>query len=105
MPSTTAQTTLSAKSTVGAGTTIDFATAVSHVSMVLSKTGTVTGGLVAVEASQDGTIWKRRHIVDVTATPVISCDFSSGAYRYWRGNVIKAILGGGSVTATLMEAG
>lgn len=104
MASTSAQTTVSEKGTAGAGTTIDFTDAKSKVTMVLVPSGAITGGLVAMQASQDNTNWVNVHVFD----PVVATNqhFSTveGAFRYWRANVLAAITGGGSVTATLMEA-
>ena len=103
MASTSAQTTISSK-TSGAGTTIDFTDAKSKVTMVLIPSGTITGGLVTVQASQDNTNWVDLYVLDpaIPANQFYTSD--SGAFRYWRGSVSAAITGGGSVTATLMEA-
>lgn len=103
MASTTPQTTLSGK-TNGAGTTIDFTDAKARVTMVLIPTGTITGGLVQMQASQDNTNW----VVVAVLDPVIRTNqfhsSSVGAFRYWRGEIVSAVTGGGSVSATLMEA-
>ena len=89
----------------GPGTTVDFLVAKAQVTAVVVVTDTVTGGLVALEASHDGTNWvyygsvKPRTGVN---QPIVS---NVGAFRYWRASVLSAITGGGSVSATLMEAG
>jgi hypothetical protein len=103
MASTAAQTTLSGKVS-GAGTTVDFTDAKSKVTMVLVPSGAITAGVIAMEASQDGTNWVTVHIFD----PVIAANqfysIENGAFRYWRANVASTVTGGGSVTATVMEA-
>lgn len=104
MASTTPQTTLSGKAT-GAGVTIDFTDAKAKVTAVLVPSGSVTGGLVALEASQDGVNWVTVYIFDPGFTAANQFySNTNGAFRYWRGNVTSPITGGGSVSATLMEA-
>lgn len=98
--------TLLTNATTGTGTTIDFTTAKRNVSVVMIPTGTITGGAVAIEVSHDGTNWAQMLVMHIALRPGIhSHDFSHGAYRYWRANVLVDIAGGGSVSATLMEAG
>lgn len=104
MASTTAQTSVDAKSTSGPGVTIDFSAAKSNVTAVLAVTGTVTLGLVQVEASQDGTNWVTVHAFDGSTGVNRYRSFSGGAFRYWRGNVARTVAGGGTVTLTFMEA-
>jgi hypothetical protein len=102
MASTLAQTTLSGVAT-GAGTTIDFTDARAKVTAVMLPSGTITDGLVALEASQDGLNWVVVHFFD----PLGGNQFFSqreGAFRYWRGNVTRPVAGGGAVRVTLMEA-
>ena len=100
-----ASVTLNAVKLAGPGATVDFLIAKAQVTSVVVVTGEVTGGLVALEASHDGTNWvfygsaKPRTGVN---QPIVS---NVGAFRYWRANVLSAIVGSGSVTATLMEAG
>lgn len=101
MASTTAQTTLDGKT--GTGTTVDFGDARRVVSAVLSVAGTVTDGLVYVEASQDAVNWVTRATLQVSDGGVQSCDFSTGAYRYWRATLSRSASGGGTVKVTLME--
>ena len=103
MASIAAQVSLSAK-TSGNGATVDFLVAVRNVTMVAYTTGLVTGGLVQIEASQDGTVWVPIQAVEVGSRPR-SVDLSGGAFRYWRATVQSAIVGGGTTTATFMEAG
>lgn len=102
MASTTASSSLAAGKT-GAGTTVDFLTAKSLVSMVVIAKGTVTGGVVAVEASHDGTNWVQLHAFAPSTGINSSFDLTRGAYRYYRANILSDITGGGSVDATLME--
>lgn len=104
MASTTAQTSLSGVSSSGAGTTVDFTDARRNVTAVLTRSGTVTGGVVQVQASHDGLNWVTLYYFD----PVISTNqhFSNtaGAFRYWRGVVARDLAGGGSASMTFMEA-
>lgn len=92
--------------TTGNGLTVDFTTAKSQVAAVVVPSGTITGGTVAVQASHDGVSWVHMVALHVALYPgVISSDFSTGAYRYWRAAILQDITGGGSVSATFMEAG
>ena len=105
MASAAGDTTLTNAKT-GTGTTVDFTTAKRNVSVMMIPTGTIDGGTVAIEVSHDGTNWARMLVMHIALRPGNhSHDFSHGAYRYWRANILAAITGGGSVTATLMEAG
>lgn len=89
----------------GEGATVDFATAKRNVSVVMIPSGTITGGVVAVEASHDGITWVSVVIMHIHLRQgAHSHDFNSGAYRYWRASVIRDIVGG-TVSATFMEAG
>lgn len=99
------ETSLTGATAVGAGTTIDFTVAKLNVSMVIIPTGVVTGGLVAMEASQDGTNWVSHTVIEPMQDVNHGCDNRYGAYRYWRANILAEIVGGGSVSATFMEAG
>lgn len=103
MASTTAQDSLVTAKNVGDGTTIDLLDAKKDVSAVISTSGTVTDGLVAVEASQDGTNWVVRHLFEVQEGVTEGYDSRFGAYRYWRASVRRAVAGGGTVKVTLME--
>lgn len=90
----------------GTGVTADFVTAKRNVSVVMLPSGDITGGTVAVEVSHDGTNWVQALVMHIALRPGNhSHDFSHGAYRYWRATVLADITGGGSVTATFMEAG
>lgn len=104
MGSATALTSLDGKAT-GEGATVDFAGAVSRVSMLVTVTGTVTDGKVRMQASHDGTNWATLRTAYPTTGVNVTCDHSEGAYRYWRAVVDSAIKGGGTVTTTFMEAG
>lgn len=101
MASTTAQTSLDGKT--GTGATVDFGDARRTVSAVLSVSGTVTDGLVHVEASQDAVSWVSRATLQVSDGSVQGCDFSTGAYRYWRAVLGRGASGGGTVKVTFME--
>lgn len=96
---------LTAATTVGPGATVDFATCVAHVSMVLVSNGKIDSGVVAVEASHDGTNWLKMEIHTPQTGFNQGYHGSVSAFRYWRSNILVEIAGGGSVTATFMEAG
>lgn len=105
MASAAASTSLT-NATTGDGTTVDFTTAKRNVSVVMIPSGDITGGTVAVEVSHDGTNWVQALVMHIALRPGNhSHDFSHGAYRYWRATVLADITGGGTVTATFMEAG
>ncbi len=103
MASTTAQPSLDTKAS-GTGLSVDFATAKKSVSAVIFTTGLVSGGVVQVEASQDNLNWVAIAAYAIDTTRTRSFDSSRGAYRYWRATILDSIRGGGSVSATFMEA-
>lgn len=105
MASVAGTTSLAAATLPGPGATIDFTTAKLNVSMVIVVTGTVTGGLVALEASHDGLNWVSHTVVEPMTGLNVGVDNRAGAYRYWRSNVLTEVTGGGSVATTFMEAG
>lgn len=105
MASTTATASLTNAQTTGAGSTVDFTTAVSNVSAVIVPNGTVDDGAVAIEASHNSTDWVNVFSVLPRTGVNRSYDARGGAYRYWRASVLTDIAGGGSVTVTFMEAG
>lgn len=89
----------------GPGTTVDFMTAKAQVTAVVVVNGTVTGGVVAMEASHDGTNWVYYGSTNPRTgvnQPLVT---NVGAFRYWRANVLQEITGGGTVSTTFMEAG
>lgn len=101
-----ANTLLTTATDTGPGSSADLLVAKARVSMTVVVNGTVTGGVVALEASQDGTNWVKVNSVGPLSTGVNRfCHLPVGAYRYFRANVVTAITGGGSVSATIMEAG
>ena len=102
MASILPQTTLAARAS-GAGTTIDFVDARSRVSIVVTQSGLITEGLVAMEASHDGTNWVVIAVLDVGFPGNQFYSATNGAFRFWRANVVRNVTGG-TVTATLMEA-
>ena len=96
--------TITSRSAAFTGATVDFVDARRAVSMVLIVTGICTGGVVRVEASQDGA-----NFVDLAAmTPTTGVNQvysnTAGAFRYWRARIVVPVTGGGSVSATFMEA-
>lgn len=95
---------LDAVSAVGPGTTIDFVVAKALVSMVLVSNGPVSGGVVAVEASHDGTNWVKVEGLAPQADFHQFAQPTRGVFRYWRANVLAEVTGG-TVSATFMEAG
>lgn len=103
MASTTALSTLT-NATEGTGTAVDFSSAKTHVSAILTVNGEVTDGMVHVQASHDNTSWVHLHTFSGITTGLNQKFEMAGAYRYFRASVISAITGGGSVTVTLMEA-
>ena len=101
---TAASTTLSAVTT-GNGTTVDFASARSNVVLFIQVNGTVTAGVVDLQASHDGVNWVRVASSGALATGTNQyLGLSGGAFRYFRGVVSTTVTGGGTVTATLMYA-
>lgn len=104
MASTSAQTSLSAKATMQDGDAVDFTTAKSRVTAVLVRAGTITSGLVQVQASHDGTNWVVVYTFDPSIAGNQSWNATSGAFRYWRGSIPRTVAGGGTVSVTFMEA-
>lgn len=90
--------------TTGNGATIDFTVAVSNVSMVVTKSGTARDAVILAEASHDGVAWVKREGFTVSRAP-FGFDSIGGAYRFWRAAIRGTVTGGGTITATFMEAG
>lgn len=103
MASTTASASLTTASAVGAGTTVDFATAKKNVSAVIIPSASLSAGVVLIEASQDSTSWVVLRTVDVTAREAYAVHVQGVAFRYWRASVIRTV-SGGTVRVTFMEA-
>lgn len=100
-----AATLLTDATAVGAGSSTDLTVAKAHVSMTVVVNGTVTGGVVALEASHDNTNWVKVGSARSLRTGTnCSCNLTCGVFRYFRANIVTAIKGGGSVSATLMDA-
>lgn len=101
---TVASTTLTS-ATTGTGTTVDLGTSKSNISMAILVSGTVTGGTVFLDVSQDGTNW----VPFSSLTPVTNTNAkltaSDEAWRYARGRISAAITGGATITATIMAGG
>lgn len=104
MASTSAQVTFTSGSGVANGTTVDFNRAVARVTMVVIPTGTITAGVVELEASQDNTNWVPMHIAIPVQGRSVAVTATWAAFRYWRGRISAAITGGGTVRVTLMES-
>jgi len=103
--STTANATLTAATAAADGTTVDYTSARSDVSLFIQVNAVVTSGVVALQASQDGTNWVRIASSGALATGVNQfLTLSGGAFRWFRGSITETVVGGGSVTATLMHS-
>lgn len=105
MASSVSSASLTSAASVGAGSTVDFTTAKSNIAMVVAVDGTVTGGVIAFEVSHDGVGWAKFIAISMNAGSNQAVGLDVGAYRYVRARIVSAITGGGSVTATFMEAG
>lgn len=103
MASLVAQVSMNNVSAAGNGTTIDFLSARSLVGAMVFSNGTVTGGLVSIQVSQDGTSWATVAYFSPLTGTAFTYGNPSGAYRFWRGVIVSAIAGGGSVDVTFME--
>ena len=89
--------------TTGNGTTVDFASARSDVTLFVQVNGTVTAGVVDLQASHDGVNWVRAASSGSLTTGVNQyLGLSGEPFRWFRGVVSATVVGGGSVTATLM---
>lgn len=88
----------------GTGTTVDFLTAKNRVTAVFSVRNSITGGVVLIEASHDGTVWVTKHGFGALQGQNMAFDNSLGAYRFWRARVVDDIRGGGDASVTFMEA-
>ena len=103
MASTDAQVSLSAGSTAGPGTVVDFTVAKKNVTAVIVPSASLTGGVVLIEASQDNTNWVVVRTVEMSARANFAVHAQGVAFRYWRANIARSV-GGGTVRATFMEA-
>ena len=102
--STTATNTLTAVTT-GTGATVDFTNAKSNVTMMVRVNGAATGGVVALQGSQDGTNWVTIASSSQFATGVNQyVSLTNGAFRWFRGLITENVAGGGNVTVSLMFA-
>lgn len=97
-----ASTTLSAQSATGAGTVVDFGSGKQSITLAVTASAGVSAGVVALEVSQDNTNWFVTNGSALTA-PGVTSTTVNGAWRYARGDVTTAIVGG-TVSATLMAA-
>jgi len=104
MASGSAATSLSGASAVSSGAAVDFTAARRNICMVVIPTGTITGGLVALEGSQDNTNWVYLTSLTPTTGQNSFQSVNEGAFRYGRASILAAITGGGSVTVTIMES-
>lgn len=91
--------------TSGNGTAVTFGSARSNVTLFIQPVGTVTGGVVDLQGSQDGVNWVKLASSSALATGVNQyLSVTNGAFLWFRGVVSTAVTGGGSVNATLMYA-
>jgi len=110
----TAGATLTTVTAISNGATIDLGSAHTGITLALVPVGTITGGDVDFQLSQDNVNWitvATTAGVGITtgvnkfmnASVVVSAttDVEFPAARYARGRVIATITGGGSVTATI----
>ena len=101
---TTAVTSLTAVTT-GTGTTVDFGSAKSNITMAIMVVGTVTAGVMGVDLSQDGTNWVSDGTVNLTSNTNTMLNVSAEAWRYARARVTTNITGGATATCTFMAGG
>ena len=103
----TAATSLSAVSATGSGTAWDNGFMRSNHSMVVTTSGTVTSGAVALQVSLDGSNWVTAPGAGATVSPlsasapVTLAVASNVCARYVRANVTTTIGGGGTITAVV----
>lgn len=90
--------------TTGTGTSVDFGTSRSNVSLAIITSAGVSAGAVALELSMDNTNFFRRTPVTTNTASTVFQDSAVGAWRYARA-VVTTNITGGTVTATLMAAG
>lgn len=105
MASANAVSSLAAKAT-GTGDAVDFATAKTSVTAVLVAKGTVTGGVVLLQGSQDNSNWANLFWAQAPLTGTSASHHlpPRGAFRYYRAKIMSDITGGGNIDATFMEA-
>ena len=103
MASVVAQVSMNDATAVGNGTTIDFLSAKSFVGALIITNGTVTGGTVSIQISQNGTNWATAQFYPIQTGLSYVFNNVGGAFRFWRGTITTAITGGGSVDVTFME--
>lgn len=107
-------TSLTTATAVANGTTIDFGATRCNITMALIVNGTVTGGDVDLQISQDNTNWITiastagvgiqtgvNKFLNSTVTVSATTSVQHPAARYARARVTNTITGGGSVTATI----
>lgn len=103
MASVVAQVSMNDATNAGNGTTIDFLSARTLVGGLVIANGTVTGGEVAIQISQNGTNWATAEFFSPQTGVNHVFRNPAGAFRFWRAVITVAITGGGSVDVTFME--
>lgn len=103
--SDTAGTSLNAVTADGDGTVIDFSSARTNISFVVSTTGAPTAGTVTLAVSVDNTSFFATSTTATVGSGITSGTLSNGAWRYARLN-LSALTGGTTptVTAKLMAS-
>lgn len=99
-----AGTTFTAASGAANGTTVNFGSSLSNITMVITAGAGVSAGVVALEVTQDGTNWYRHTTtVTLTAPGVSQITMTGFAFRQARGVITTAITGG-TIGATIMAS-
>lgn len=106
--------TLTTATAISNGTTVDFGSAHTGITLALVPNGTITGGDVDLQLSQDNVNWITvattagvgittgvNKFLNASVTVSATTDVEFPAARYARGRIIATITGGGSVTATI----
>ena len=100
---------LTAVSAIGAGAVMDNQGVRNNHSLVVVTSGTVNGGTVQLQGSQDGVNYVNllaSAIAPLSATATVWASTAQlTPVRFLRANVITTITGGGTITATVASAG
>jgi len=89
--------------TTGTGSTVDFGSGKANITLAIRTSAGVSAGAVALEVSQDNSVWFRgTPVTTATASTTFQAN-QGGAWRYARG-VVTTNITGGTVSATLMAS-
>jgi len=97
-----ASTTLNAVA-AGTGSTVDFGSGKANITLAIRTSAGVSAGAVALEVSQDNSVWFRGTPVTTGTASTTFQTNQGGAWRYARG-VVTTNITGGTVSATLMAS-